>query len=96
MDQVIEKFRKFEDDFTDFIEGACSGEEYMEQSKEILVASNPYYEVVDVGGMRGLRAKKFIPKSTLILESDPIVALLGTDSTPKYCSWCFKSSKSLK
>ena len=97
MDQVIERFRQLEDEFTEYIEGGCFSEDYLEEAKEGLgVAGSSYYEMVDLGGMRGLRAKKLIPKSTLILESDPIVSLLGTDSTPSYCSWCFKQSKALK
>ena len=88
-ERVVDNFRTVDDEFTEYLEDDCCREEYLvskEDIKEVKIQSNKYFELADIGGMRGLRATKMIPKSTLVLESEPIVSLLGTDSTPSYCS----------
>jgi hypothetical protein len=45
---------------------------------------------------RGIFSRKIIKQATIVMESDPITAVLGTDHAKNYCSTCFKASKNLK
>lgn len=98
-DGVIERFKEKEHEFIQYLDSQCEGEAYFGGASCSATSSElikEFCEISEVAGVRGLHATKIIQKSSLILESDPIVSHLGTDSTPRYCSCCFKPSKSLK
>jgi hypothetical protein len=98
-DGVIERFKEKEHEFIQYLDSQCEGEAYLGGETSSAASSEllkEICEVSEVAGVRGICATNLIPKSSLVLDSDPIVSHLGTDSIPRYCSCCFKPSKSLK
>ncbi len=63
------------------MESGCQGEDFIlnEKDREEEIVDNGEYiiEIDKVSGQRGMKAKRDIAKSSLIIESEPIVAVVG-------------------
>ena len=93
---IVQLFKEHEAAFAEYLDKNCNQEDYLTKDNQPSEQKSEQYEIRVQKDQRGIFAKKIIKQATIVMESDPIVAVLGTDHAKNYCSTCFNASKNLK